>query len=72
MCGEEESEDDDLAEPAGWFRVTLGLIVMISGVLVAAFSENPFSDAIGLLLLLISPFIMMTSKLKIKNLESES
>jgi hypothetical protein len=62
MSGEKESEDDDLHVPAGWFRVTLGLFMMTSGVFIAAFSENVYGDGLGLLLILVSPFIMLTSK----------
>jgi hypothetical protein len=67
---DEEFEDDDFIEPAGRFRVILGLTVMIFGVVIAAFSENAYGDGLGLIFILISPFIMVTSKSKTEILES--
>lgn len=55
-------EEDDIGVPAGTIRVVLGLLTMVVGVSIAAFSENAYGDGLGLLLFVISPFIMITSK----------
>jgi hypothetical protein len=65
----ELDDEDQLAVPAGNIRVIVGLVVMVSGLFIAvfsnpAFSNNAFGIGLGLLLFLISPFIMLTTKKK--------
>ncbi len=55
----EDDDKDHLPVPAGYLRVVLGLLIMVSGVLVAALSEGEWAKGFGLILFLMAPFIML-------------
>ena len=54
-----DDDEDNLPVPAGVVRVVLGLVVMLSGVLMAAIFQSEWIKGLGLIIFLLSPFIML-------------
>ena len=54
-----EDEEDNLSVPAGAIRVVIGLIVMTVSILAAGLSDNRWVKVTGLILFLLSAFIML-------------
>ena len=48
-------------EPAGKFRLILGLIMMFAGLYFGLFTETP-GHGLGLLSFIVSPFVILTDK----------
>ena len=60
----EPDGEGDLPVPAGAIRVVAGLVIMVSGFLIAVFSRSELAKGIGLLLFFLSTFVMLTWKKK--------
>ncbi len=56
---ERSDEEDKLPVPAGFIRVVSGIVLMLSGFLTAALSDNEWVQVVGLLLFLLSPLVML-------------
>jgi hypothetical protein len=56
---EKEDEEDELFVPAGFFRVMLGLLLMIFGFFVWAMEAKSWAGYVGLVLFLCSFLIML-------------
>lgn len=56
---EEEDDDEDELTPAGPVRVIAGLVMMASGVFVAALTDKKL---FGFLLFILSPFVMVVTR----------
>ncbi len=56
---EHSDEEDNLPVPAGFIRVAAGIVLMLSGFLIAALSEREWVQVVGLLLFLSSPPVML-------------
>jgi putative Mn2+ efflux pump MntP len=52
-------EDDELLVPAGFFRVILGLTMMVGGFLLAALAVDEWIRTIGGCLFLVSGTVML-------------